>query len=73
MNQTLYYHIDNSAYRFEINNIQYSLLILVQWRGIAKRRDLMGWEAAVRTRPRVIYLYLPRSVSPRIASSIYKP
>jgi hypothetical protein len=42
MNQTLCYHIDNSAYRFEINNIQYSLVILVQWRSIVKRRDLMG-------------------------------
>lgn len=42
MNQTLHYHIDNSAYRFEINNIQYSLVILVQWRSIVKRRNLMG-------------------------------
>jgi hypothetical protein len=50
MNQTLHYHIDNSAYRFEINNIQYSLVILVQWRSIVKRRDLMGLEASVRAR-----------------------
>ncbi|SCW62241.1 hypothetical protein SAMN03159284_02411 [Mucilaginibacter sp. NFR10] len=41
MYQTLRYHIDNRAYRFEINNIQYSLVILVQWRSIVKERNLM--------------------------------
>ena len=41
MHQTLRYHIDNRAYRFEINNIQYSLVILVQWRSIVKERNLM--------------------------------
>lgn len=41
MYQTLRYHIDNRAYRFEINNIQYSLVILVQWRSIVKTRNLM--------------------------------
>jgi len=42
MNQTLCYHIDNRAYRFEINNIQYRLVILVQLRDVVKVRDLMG-------------------------------
>lgn len=46
MNQTQRYHIDNRAYRFEINNIQYSLVILVQWRGIVKRRNLMILEVS---------------------------
>jgi len=41
MHQTPRYHIDNRAYRFEINNIQYSLVILVQWRSIVKTRNLM--------------------------------
>ena len=44
MHQTLRYHIDNRAYRFEINNIQYSLVILVQWRSILKTRNLMRLE-----------------------------
>lgn len=42
MHQTLHYHIDNRAYRFEINNIQHSLVILVQWRSIANRRKSGG-------------------------------
>jgi hypothetical protein len=42
MYQTLRYHIDNRAYRFEINNIQYRLVILVQWRSIVNRRNFMA-------------------------------